>query len=266
MGICRSTNKIVVVQNPDSCDLDLMFYDNPLVALASFVEKENQKFEERLLGKITPNKPRGIVEFDHIFRKIVQISFQHFLNHFIPLPKLPNVVKDYNQFKVYLLSKCKAREGHFRCLNDYFSFEHNYNLKMHLIKDFSTELLTQIEVLEKYRKLAKGTFIIEGLQDMYEVMKFTDIKAMKGFIDEKAKQIRIMLEDNRKQLDRAERKAIIPIRVEMSPSLSIQDDPKEIELIPSSSDSIDIANLDSEFKNLYNSDMLILDVGPEPDL
>ena len=256
-------SKIVVVHEPNACNLDALQLEKPVTVISRFVDEEFSNFESSLLEKIIPKKPRGAVEFEQIFQNITRNSYQNYLRHFSPAPKLPKNLKEYEQYKVYLLSKCRSKEGHYRCLNDLYSFEHNYSLKHYIIKEFSTRLLTQEEAISLYRKLAKGTFIIEGLQDVYDFLKLRDKGEMKEFVERKADEVKGIIEENRKQLERAERKAILPLHFDST--LGIEINEIEDSVLPvSSSESYNYPeNLDIDFQNLYETAALNISIQNE---
>ena len=254
MGCCSSISKTIIVQKINTCSLDALQLENPVSLILKFVDEEFINFESKLLEKIIPTKPRGAVEFERLFQHQICISSQRYMRYFSPVPKISNNLKEYEQYRIYFLSKCRSKEGSYRCLNDFYSFEHNYTLKHHLIKEISSKLLAHEEVITLYIKLAKGTFIIEGLQDVYDFLKLAEISQMKRFVEIKANEVKMIIEANRKQLERAERRAFLPLIFESTLGIGM-DDVEDSFLPVSSSESYNYdEKLDIDFQKLYEID------------
>ena len=177
------------------------------------MEKANESFENFksiIETKLKPDYPLGINDIERVFRNTLHSVLKDFDCTFSQ-PLIQNKLKtDQTLYQKYLISKCKAEEGYFRYLNDKFSCKYIFKLQKLLIADFLSGKFCKEEVIERFKKQAKGTFMISGLKKFCEIFDGTvDEKIIEDLTEQENSHL-ISLDENKNQLDRASRKVLMP--------------------------------------------------------
>ncbi|OMJ66690.1 hypothetical protein SteCoe_36382 [Stentor coeruleus] len=228
MGCCNASEKVVSSQLKEGLDLDQLDSEKALEEITERVIKALKDFEQKVLKRITPEKPRGTIEFEQIIRYSLQETYKNFEAQFLQEPKSQEIKVEYKKYRLYLLSKCKSKEAYFRYLNDCYSFEQNLSLKNLIVNRFCSKQIDYIQAIETYQKMARGTYTIEGLEDVHEMLQLEDKESMLKKIEIKSEEIKKGLEENRIQLERIECKPLLPINAEYNDDLcllSIDEEP-----------------------------------------
>ncbi|OMJ90618.1 hypothetical protein SteCoe_7017 [Stentor coeruleus] len=195
MGSCRSKEEIISPLDKIKTPSQIILKET----LSGYVEILLQDYEKILTQKIVPSNPQTMHEFDKIIKFTIQKALQKYKDMTINFSSKEDVQEEIKNYRLYLISKCKLKEGYFRFINNYHSFEFVYELKKNLIQELNDEKLTVTECVSEYKKLAKGSYLLEGLQDLHDAVELPLEKRLK-FITNKANTIRQELEDNRNQL------------------------------------------------------------------
>lgn len=257
MGCCNASEKVVSSQLKEGLDLDKLDSEKAFGEITERVFKALKEFEQKILKRITPEKPRGLIEFEQIIRYSIQEIYKNFESQFPQEPKSPQIKAEYKKYRLYLLSKCKSKEAYFRYLNDSYSFKHNLSLKTFIVNSFCSKQINHIQAIETYQKMARGTYIIEGLQDMHEILRLEDKETMLNKIEIKSEEIRKGLEENRIQLERIECRPLFPISIKDNDDLcllSIDEEPARMVSVVSEIESP--ALYDSYDKNALRAELI----------
>lgn len=216
MGCCHSKQEIISplekIKTPSQIDLKETF--------SRYVEILLQDYEKTITEKIIPSRPRTMHEFDKIIKSSIQITFQKYKEMTVNYSSKEDVQKEIKNYRLFLISKCKSKEGYFRFLNNYHSFEFVYQLKKHIIQELNDGKLTVTECVSQYKNLAKGSYVLEGLQDLHDAIELPVEKRLEYIINKK-NAIRQELEDNRNQLLRIYSNVNFPCLNDEIPSTTI---------------------------------------------
>ncbi|OMJ70764.1 hypothetical protein SteCoe_31185 [Stentor coeruleus] len=216
MGCCHSNQKIISPLDKIKTPSQILLKET----LSKYVELLLQDYEKAIIEKIVPSKPLTMHEFDKIIKSSTQKAFQKYKDMTVNFSNKETVQEEINYYRLYLISKCKSKEGYFRFLSNFHSFEFVYQLMKHLIQELNDEKLTITECVSHYKKLAKGSIILEGLQNLYDAIELPTEKRLE-FIINKTNAVRKELEDSRNQLLRIYSNANFPCTNEEIPSTTI---------------------------------------------
>lgn len=216
MGCCSNKQEIISPINKlkDSDQEELK------VALSSFVNILLEDYEKLIKNKIIPNRPRTMHEFDKIIKHSTNTIFQKYKEITATYSKKDYIQSEVKKYSIFLLSKCNSREGYYRFINNFYSFEYAHHLKKHLIQELNNSNITSEACINQYTKLAKGSYVIEGLQDLYDALELPAEMRL-SFLNDKTNAIKKGLEEDRKQLISIYDNIDLPLINEEIPSTSI---------------------------------------------
>ena len=213
MGCCNTTEQVKCSNLKPQLDLDNLSKSEASVMIEQLVNSSINSFELSVNKKVIPKRPLNLIEFEQVLKLTLNTEIINFDNQIGKIPERFEILAEYKKFKHYLISKCKSREGFFRYLNNFYSFKLVCDIKREIISDFQDGKLTFEEGISKYKRSARGTFIIYGLQTLYELLKIENKDEVLKIMNKNAERIFEKLEDNRIQLERASRKAILPLNI-----------------------------------------------------
>lgn len=204
MGCCKSKGEVIIPitkeekQNSTDIKGTLAFYTSIFM----------EDFEKILLEKITPEKPKSMHEFSKAINfgiKVVCENFNSYTSHFA---KDSATQSELQKYKLFIVSKCKSKEGYFNFLNSFYSFDFIYQLEKHLVEGVMNEKLSIGQCIIEFNRLAKGCFMLEGLDDLHTVLSLPDSEKFE-FIEQKATEIKKELQNFKEQLLLAENALIV---------------------------------------------------------
>ncbi|OMJ70331.1 hypothetical protein SteCoe_31703 [Stentor coeruleus] len=246
MGCCSNKQEIISPMNKtkDPSQEELK------ETLLSYVNIFLEDYEKLIKKKIIPNRPRAMHEFDKIVKHSINTIFQKYKEITATYSKKEYIQSEIKKYSLYLISKCKSREGYYRFINNLYSFEYANHLKKHLIQELNNSNITSEACINQYNKLAKGSYVIEGLQDLYDVLELPAEKRL-NFLNDKASKIKQELEDDRKQLIRIFDNIDLPLVSEEITSTNIS---YFNALESSSGEYIESQNYEIDFEVLENAE------------
>lgn len=170
MGCCHQNVRILT----PPINLVSNYLTNEKLTLTKLVQIQVENFEKLVQTKIKPNKPKTATEISGVIelsmRKVVQ-DFENSVKYYNNEAQIENLIKT---FKLYLVSKCKSKEGFFRNQNDYFSFKYIFNLIKFLLGKMKSEGFSVKDSIELYSKLARGAYMIMGLNEYNILLGLSD--------------------------------------------------------------------------------------------
>lgn len=170
MGCCQNNGKIItppIHPRPSQ----LVQLKSKLLAI---VQSQVEVFETSIQQKITTNKPKNSIEFIDLINKSIKKSIKNYEESTNNSNALLSHMNQIKFFKFYLISKCKSKEGFYRNQNNYFSFKYIFNLIRFLLTKIKNEGLSKESSLEMYSKMAKGTYMIKGLDHFNTLLTLED--------------------------------------------------------------------------------------------
>ena len=186
MGCCHHTQRIInpgPIRRPSAITL---LKDN----LSNITDTLLQEYETNLSERINPDQPRTLAEFNQITNSQIEKL----------LSKYDLVTKDLHKnilntshikfYKNYLFSKCKAKEGLFSNLNSLNSCKYIFKLIETLLNKIQEGCIDEKLSTEAFLKLAKGAYMIRGLQVYHNLLEIN--------LNERMKLLKT-LEDNENQ-------------------------------------------------------------------
>ena len=210
MGCCHSRNLVQNSVMKSQINLGLYPEAEALEILKQKAQESFESFKSNIESKLKPDYPLGINEIERVFRNTIHSTLKDFDSTF-PLALFQTKLKtDQTLYKKYLNSKCKAEEGYFRYLNDKFSCKYIFRLQKLLISDFLSGKYSKKEAMERFKKQARGTFMISGLKRFCEIFQGQPEEKIIEDLAEQEKIHLISLDGNKNQLDRASRKVLMP--------------------------------------------------------
>ena len=217
MGCCAQRHQIITPLTLDQLSKISSVRESILYYSDVFISD----FEKLLFDKIIPTKPRSMHEFDNIFNYCIKTIAKNYNDYTsTSYSNDPFIVTEVRKCKSFLISKCKSKEGYFRLLNNIYSFEFIFQLEKFLIEKLNKQLITEEICIGEYNKFARGSYTLQGLEDIYEAFLIDGHKRIK-FLEEKALIIRKELKEFREQLISAENYKEIPGIKEEIPSTTI---------------------------------------------
>ena len=152
-----------------------------------------------MMEKMIPKTPKNNYEID----KIINISISQIMTAFkesistFPVSEL--LKSEIKKSEFLLFSKIKAKEGFFRFLNNFYSFEYIFQLEKFLIRELSLNKMNDSQCIQAYTKLAKGNFVLEGLQIIHDILSCSAEQRLE-FLQKKAEITIRELEEHRNEL------------------------------------------------------------------
>ena len=187
MGCCHNNQKIINPGPNRRPSAFALLKEN----LSSITELLLQEYENHLSERINPDQPRTFAEFNQITNNLIERT----------LSKYDLLTKDLNKnilnisqikfYKHYLNSKCKAKESLFSNQNSFNSFKYIFKLIETLLSKLQEGCIDEKQSTEAFLKLAKGAYMIRGLQVYHNLLGI-------GF-GERMKLLKT-LEDNENQI------------------------------------------------------------------
>ena len=175
MGCCHNNQKII---NPGPIRRSSAFASLK-ESLSNITELLLQEYKNHLSERINPDQPRTFAEFNQITNNIIERT----------LSKYDLLTKDLNKnilnisqikfYKHYLSSKCKATESLFSHQNSFNSFTYIFKLIETLLSKIQEGCLDEEESTKAFLKLAKGAYMIRGLQVYHNLLGISASERMK---------------------------------------------------------------------------------------
>lgn len=223
MGCCHAVEVKCSALKPQLI-LDSYSKSEASEIIEKYVESSIGSYEKAIMNKINPKRPLNLIEFEKSLKTSLTTELNNFDEQLGKIPENPEILSVYKKYKAYLVSKCTSREGHFRYLNNSYSFKLVFDIRKEILTEFFDNKITFDEAINKYKRLARGTYVIYGLQKLYDHIKIGNKEEMLKIMDEDAASVIQTLEDNKVQLERASRKAILPLSVEENSEEEDDDD------------------------------------------
>lgn len=211
MGCCHSIEKVESSLLKNKIDLDKYPKEEVIEILKQIVNESSKSYEDILEIKINPKRPLNLSEFEQIVRYSVTTEIQNFTNKFQKIPEKPEILTEYKKFRIFLSSKCSAKEGYFRNLNDYYSSDYVTALISEIIHEFFEGKISYEDGINKYQRLARGSYVISGLQGLHNLLKQPSLESAVEQLNNEVSIIKETLSLHKKELERASRKALLPI-------------------------------------------------------
>lgn len=227
MGCCNAVEQVKISPLKSQLVLDSYSKTEASEIIEKLVDSSINSYEKAIMAKITPKRPLNLIEFEKSLKTSLTTELNNFDEQIGKIPETPEIFSIYSKYKIYLMSKCKSREGYFRYLNNLYSFQLIFNIRQEILTDFFDRKTSYEETINRYKKQARGTYVIYGLQKLYDHIKIGNKEEVFKLMDEDAAVVYQTLEDNRVQLERASRKAILPFNVEENSEEEEEDDDKE---------------------------------------
>lgn len=214
MGCCNTTEQVRCSTLKPQLDLDAYSKAEASEMINQLVNSSINSFDLAFNRKVSPKRPLNLIEFEQVLKSTLNTEINNFDQLIGKIPENPEILAEYKKLKLYLISKCRSREGYFRYLNNSYSFKLVSDIKHDILSDFFEGKLSFDEGISKYKRFARGTFIIFGLQTLYELMSIENKDEAFKIMNQNAEKIFDKLEDNKIQLERASRKALLPLNVQ----------------------------------------------------
>ena len=199
MGCCAHKDEIILPFSKEAQILSLEVRKK----LYCYTNELIDDFEKILLEKINQNKPRSVHEFNKVIQYAIQSVLRIFKQHIASFDPDPITQYEINKYKLFIISKCKSKQGHFSFLNSYYSLAYTYQLQSFLIKKLNNHAINSEECIAEYKKLAKGCFVFESIQDLHEIILLDSSERMQ-LLEQRTESIRNELKEFRNQLMLAE--------------------------------------------------------------
>jgi hypothetical protein len=211
MGCCQSIAKVESSLLKNQTDLDKLPKDEAIQTLKHSVSQSVKDFENALHIKITPKRPLSLSEFEQTIKYSIQSELQRFDLKFFKIPENLEILAEYKKYRSYLLSKCSSKEGYFRNLNDFYSSELVSTLSSEIIQEFFDGKFEFQDALNKYQRLARGSYVISGLQNLHGFLQMESSHQALEKLRLEMDEVEKVLEINKKELERASNKALLPL-------------------------------------------------------
>ena len=186
MGCCHHNQRII---NPGpirrSSGLSLLKEN-----LSNITDSLLKEYESNLSERINPDQPRTLAEFNHITNSQIEKLVTKYDLLTKDLPKNILNTSHIKFYKNYLSSKCKAKEGLFSNLNSLNSCKYIFKLIETLLSKIQEGCIDEKQSIESFLKLAKGAYMIRGLQVYHNLLGIN--------LNERMKLLKT-LEDNENQ-------------------------------------------------------------------
>lgn len=129
------------------------------------------EFKEDLLESIPKALPCSNVALE----KLIALKIYSHLSQFIYICNEKQIgLESLGEFIKLFECKGKALEGYFRYMNDYASMRRTHDVKACLVNEYFNEESNGQKIISKYYKLAKGTYELQGYEELKSLMKITD--------------------------------------------------------------------------------------------
>lgn len=138
-----------------------------------------EEFKEDLLCEVINNFPCSSTELDRKIGDCYKKNTEKFVAECAK--KIPSMVDARRATKFFQI-KCKSQEGYMRYFNDYYSLKVVHEIKSKLIDSFISKNIGKAEILNLYYKQAKGTYFLQGFEELHEVFS-QDILFMQTTLD-----------------------------------------------------------------------------------
>jgi hypothetical protein len=200
MGSCKSSQRAITPCNNLECDLDTSEPFEASAIVKNAIRPLVTILDNKLLEKITPTSPITSEEFEKLYRTYTKEICNRYAKQFEPKSGSEKELKIYKISRMYLISKWKSQEGYFRLLNEFYSFQHNYSLKISIIKEFWNRRDNISLIMYEYQKKAKGTYFYQGLQEICKINEFDSRDQMVEFISRNADNMKKELNQSLKEI------------------------------------------------------------------
>ena len=211
MGCCHSRNLVQGNVMKDQINLEKFSQTEAIEILKQKANEGFENFKSRIESNLKPDYPLGINDIERVFRNTIHSILKEFDSRFSFPISQPELKTDQTLYKKYLFSKCKAEEGFIRYINDKLSCSYIFKLQRLLLSDFFSGKCSKEETIERFKKQARGTFMISGLKKIYEIFEAQlDEKIIEELALQEISQLN-SLDENKIQLERASRKALMPV-------------------------------------------------------
>jgi hypothetical protein len=127
-------------------------------------------FDIRLFSCLDPKNPQDTYRFSLLFKSETEKSVRRLR---VSLQSLFDFTPEKNTSLEKLFhSCCRAKEGYFRYINSMHSVLFLHSLKAELIQDdLAKQGVSAEEALKRYLKRAKGSYALQGLQELECLLK-----------------------------------------------------------------------------------------------
>ena len=211
MGCCHTIEKVESSLLKSKIDLDKHPKEEVIEILKQIVNESSKAYEDILEIKINPQRPLNLSEFDQIVRYSLASEIQNFNKKFLKIPEKQENLTEFKKFRIYLTSKCSAKEGYYRNRNDYYSSDFVAGLKFEIIHEYFEGMISYEDGIKKYQRLAKGSYVISGLQGLYDLLNQPSLESAIKALNDEVSVIKENLSLNKKELERVSRKALFPL-------------------------------------------------------
>ncbi|OMJ80512.1 hypothetical protein SteCoe_19208 [Stentor coeruleus] len=168
MGI--SMNKSNNSQKPVKINTKFEVLDFPCI-LEDYNTVYNE-FKKDLLESIPPTLPCSNVALE----KLIALKIYSHLSQFLYICNEKQIgLEALGEYIKLFECKGKAIEGYFRYMNDYASMRRTHDIKACLVNEYFNEESNGKKIVSKYYKLAKGTYELQGYEELKCLMKIMDI-------------------------------------------------------------------------------------------
>lgn len=203
MGCCQG-KQVIITPLEKSQLLSTLSLREKLLILS---EELFQEFESLSGSKLSI--PRSLPEINQIIRQTLSSILKRFDEKTSKF-KNESSEKLISIYKFYLISKCKSAEGPLRNKNDVKSFEHLTSLKHELFDLYDQGKISSQELIEMFQKLSKGTFVLRGLNEIYEFINLSqEERRLKMKIQEENDWNQLV--NDQEELAKASQKIFIPL-------------------------------------------------------
>jgi hypothetical protein len=166
MGCCQHSNGIIKpgpIKRPS-------LLSGLKEKLSEITENLLKEYEDHLLQRVTPDQPRTLAEFSQISSKTMEKVTKEYDEETKDLAKNLLYISQIKFYKHYLSSKCKAKEGLLSNENSLNSFRYIFKLIETLLNKIEQGIIDDKQSVEAFTKLAKGAYMIKGLQIYHNLL------------------------------------------------------------------------------------------------
>ncbi|CAG9312962.1 unnamed protein product [Blepharisma stoltei] len=183
MGSCCSNRSVQIIsenQLPVDSILKTRIVDpskleNVELIISEYAARIKGEFENKVEKFLEPANPLTLQQFESMIKSQYDQLSGQFKELFINEESGWNVPFELIEKSLSaLLSSCKAKEPIFRLMNDINSVEYTNALKLELLEEFLLNHSSPVVLLKKYQKSSKGTFVMQGLSELYELINSSD--------------------------------------------------------------------------------------------